>query len=65
MKTLLPALLLFPNIVMAHTGNAHSHPEELTGGIILLVAAAGAYYLWKKTNNEASNGNERKRKYWI
>lgn len=48
MKTLLPALLLFPSIVMAHTGNAHTHPEELTGGVILLIAAAGAYYLWKK-----------------
>jgi hypothetical protein len=48
MKKLLTALLLTPSLVMAHPGGAHSHPEELIGGIILLVAAAAAFYLWKK-----------------
>lgn len=47
MKKIISALLLLPSVAMAHTGGAHTHPEELTGGIILLVAAAGAYYLWK------------------
>ena len=47
-KSLLTTLVLFPNIVWAHPGAAHSHPEELTSGLILLIAAIGAYYIWKK-----------------
>ncbi|WP_375751803.1 hypothetical protein [Vibrio sp. HN007] len=48
MKKLLTLITLFPTLALAHPGAAHTHPEELTGGLILLVAAASAYYLWKK-----------------
>jgi len=46
-KLLISSLVLAPSIAFAHTGSAHSHPEELTGGLILLAAAIGAYYIWK------------------
>lgn len=48
MKKLLATLLIIPGMAMAHPGAAHSHPEELTGGMLLAVAAVGAYYIWKK-----------------
>jgi len=46
-KLLTTALILAPSLAMAHPGSAHTHPEELTGGLMLLAAAIGAYYVWK------------------
>lgn len=46
-KLLISTLILLPSLAFAHPGAAHSHPEELTGGLMLLVAAIGAYYIWK------------------
>ena len=49
MKKLLSTLLALPGIALAHPDHgAHTHPEELTGGLILIVAAVAGYYLWKK-----------------
>ncbi|WED21732.1 hypothetical protein L3Q72_14155 [Vibrio sp. JC009] len=48
MKKLLSTLLLLPGIALAHPGGAHTHPEEMTGGLMLLIAAGMAIYLWKR-----------------
>lgn len=51
MKKLFSTLLLVPSLAMAHLDAAHSHPNELTGGLILLIAVAGAYFLSKKNQD--------------
>jgi hypothetical protein len=48
MKPLLLTLLTLPSIAFAHPGGAHTHPEEMSGGLILVAAVVGAYYLWKR-----------------